>query len=95
MAGSGLQGANLRSANLTGVWLQETSLKGANLEGANFKGAMASETDLRGANLKDAIVEISVLGDCYLGNTIMPDGQVITNHECKVPNSQLNNISNL
>ena len=49
-----LQKANLREADLRGVYLQQANLRGADLRGANLQGADLLEANLRGADLRGA-----------------------------------------
>ncbi len=81
---SNLVGVNLRNANLEGAGLVETFLDDANLEGANLRGTVWGETtSLCNASLKGAIWE-NVVGDPLRKNTIMPDGEVVTD-EIELP----------
>lgn len=58
--------------------LVEISLRGANLEEADLRDAIMGETSLERANLRGALVEGCNIDYTDKRNTIMPDGQVVT-----------------
>ena len=64
----GLDGANLKGANLETIVLHHSSLKGVNLEKANLYEADLQYTDLTGANLKKAKLSKANMQNAILRN---------------------------
>lgn len=84
LCGANLSKALLRDANLRGALLAESNLTGAHLEGAHLEGADLTGAHLKGtllmdANLKGCIVEMDLLEQAVMIDTILPDGRKVTN----------------
>jgi uncharacterized protein YjbI with pentapeptide repeats len=81
MTGSNCEEASFHYANLKGVNFSRANLKmcrfeGANLQKVNFTDAILEEANFLKADLRGAI-GLNLQG-AILGNTIMPDGSVVT-----------------
>ena len=90
-----LSGANLSGAVLQGASVRRSCMEGVNFENAilvemgmedsrfdkdNFRGAYLCETSFTRYVFQDAIVDdINELRGCYLTQTLLPDGEIVTN----------------
>ncbi len=85
LTGAFLRHADLREADLTGCHLSGASLQNANLEGADLTGADLTGTLLANARLKHCkLGGLSALDEAVLVETILPDGQKLTNEKGKL-----------
>lgn len=74
MLNANLRGANLRNAHLTNADLTNADLTNADLSGADLSGTALIGANLTGANITD----IKTTKDTIFCQTIMPNGQVLT-----------------
>jgi uncharacterized protein YjbI with pentapeptide repeats len=78
LTGASLQGADLSHACLGHAELGSANLMNAKLVGAYLSGASLHYANLVGADLTDAIIEGTYLEGAIFGNTVMPDGSIVS-----------------
>jgi len=84
LSGAVLQGASVRRSCMEGVnfenaILVEMGMEDSRLDKANFRDAYLCETSFQRCVFQDAIVDINELRGCYLTQTRLPDGEIVTN----------------
>ena len=76
---STIRRSSLEGASFENACLAETGMEDSWLNRANFQGAFFGETHFTRCAFSDAIIDINELRGCYLTQTSLPDGEIVTN----------------
>jgi uncharacterized protein YjbI with pentapeptide repeats len=79
LQGTTIRGSCMKEVNFENAILAEMGISDSWLNKANFKGAELCEASFDRCNFSGAVIDTNQLRGCYLTQTLLPDGDIVTN----------------